>query len=102
MPEYTTIRSTRESIDNSSETSSNAIDLNRSVNRENDEDSSNVMSSKSIPIILTTRLVDYLDESVDVPNNNNFVSNSYADPEPMFSSNAPLFDQNEHSTGKFS
>ena len=69
--ETRTIRSIRESIDNGIETSSNAIDLNGLANLESNEDSSNVISSKSIPIILATLLIDYRNESVDVPNNNN-------------------------------
>ena len=96
------IRSIRESIDNDSKTASNATDLNGSVNRESDEDSSNITSSKSISITLATLLTDYRNESVDVPNNNNFVSDFYTDPELMFSPGAPLPDQNEEFTGKFS
>ena len=97
--ETRTIKSIRESINNGSETSSKTIDLNGSVNRESDENSSNVISSKTIPIILATLLIDYCKESVDVPNTNNFVSNFHTNPEPIFSPSASLFDQNEESTG---
>ena len=95
------IRSIRESVDNGSETSSNAIDLNGSVNQESDEDSGNVISSKSILIILATLLIDYRNESVDVPNSNNFASIFYMDPEATFSPSAPLLDQNEEYISKF-
>ena len=98
--EKRTIRSILELIANGSKASSNATDLHQLVNRESDEYASNVISSKSIPIILVILLTDYRNESVDVPNNNNFFSNFYADLEPMFSPSAPLLDQNEESTGK--
>ena len=72
--ETRTIRSISEPIDNGSETSINYIDLNGSVNRESSEDSNNVITSKSIPIIFAALLIDCRNESVDVPNNNNLVS----------------------------
>ena len=99
--ETRTIRSIHESTDNGSEVSSHATDLNGSVNRENDKDSSNVISSTSIPIILATLLTNYRNESMDVPSNNDFVSDFYTDPEPMFLPSVPLLDHNEEFTGKF-
>ena len=83
--ETRTIRSIYESINKGSETSINDIDLNGSVNRGSDEDFRNVISSKSIPIILAILLIDCPNEPVDVFNNNNFVSNFYMNSEPMFS-----------------
>ena len=104
--ETRTIRSICESIDNGSEVSSSAIDLNESVNRESDKYSSNIISSTSIPIILATFVTNYRNESVDVPSNNDFVSNFYTDPETMFPPYEPYLDQNvekeqwKESTGK--
>ena len=92
--ETRTIRSIRESIDNGSEVSSSAIDLNESVNRESDKDSSNIISSTGIPIILATFVTNYRNESVDVPSNNDFVSNFYTDPETMFPPYELYLDQN--------
>ena len=89
-----TIRSIRESIDNGSEVSSGAIDLNESVNRESDKDSSNIISSTRIPIVLATFVTNYRNESVDVPSTNDFVSNFYMDPETMFPPYESYLDQN--------
>lgn len=99
--ETKTIRSICGSIDDGNETINNTDHLNDSINQENNEDSVNVITLKSIPMIIAPFLVHYNKESMDVHDNNNFVSNVYTDPERMFSSSVPLLDQDEESTGTY-
>ena len=92
--ETRTIRSMCGSIDNGSETTTNSICLDDSVNRKSDEDSSSVTYLKNIPIIIAPSSENYNNDSMDVTNTNNFASNSYADPETMFPPYEPYLDQN--------